>query len=138
MKKGRITRETILRWLTEQPGLTSREIAQRSGYLAAYASERLRALQRGGFVRCERMHDTATGSERLFWFVDQSHPPLTRKTRPPLPKPREHLVRKDRPQGIAVQLVRRCRAPESDTSIVRQALAAVPALQAAWMGRAGR
>ncbi len=136
---GRCTmnRAAVLEWLTASPGLTTAEISLRGDQLPAYTSWRMRELERAGFVIGQRLPDTATGRLRLCWFVNPKHPPLTRKKWPPLPKPREHLVRKpERPQGVAQQLVRVCRAPDHDSSIVAQALAAAPALQVAWMGRA--
>lgn len=137
-KPRNVTRATIVRWLTEQPGLTNREIALRARWLPSYAAERMRQLEEAGFVRRAVLPDTASRRELICWFVAENHPPLGRKTRPALPKPREHLVRKPEaaPRGCAQQLVRVCRAPDHDSSIVAQALAAAPALQAAWMGRA--
>lgn len=135
-KPRNVSRATIIRWLTEQPGLSNREIALRARWLHAYAAERMRQLEEGGFVRRDVLPDTASRRELICWFVVENHPPLGRKTRPALPKPREHLVRQpERPRGPAQQLVRICRAPDHDSSIVAQALATVPALQAAWMGR---
>lgn len=133
-----VPRATILRWLESDPGMTTSEVALRCHHLPAYVGERMRYLQRCGFVRSERMPDSATGRMRLCWFVDPNHPPLGRKTRPPLPRPREHLVNPARrPFGVDQQLVRVCRAPDRDSSIVAKALAAAPALQAAWMGMRG-
>lgn len=131
-----VSRAVILRWLEVDPGMTTAEIALRRNHLPSYVGERMRQLQRAGFVLAERMPDSASGRMRLCWFVNPDHPPLSRKTRPPLPRPREHLVNTERrPFGVDQQLVRVCRAPDRDNSIVAKALAAAPALQAAWMGR---
>lgn len=136
-KPRNVTRATIVRWLTEQPGLTNREIALRARWLPSYAAERMRQLEEAGFVRRDVLPDTASRRELICWFVVENHPPLGRKRRPALPKPREHLVRQpERPHGVGQQLVRVCRAPDHDSSIVAQALAGAPDLQQAWMGRA--
>lgn len=133
-----VSRAVILRWLTADPGMTTAEISLRCDHLPGYVGERMRQLQRDGFVLSQRLPDSASRRMRLCWFVNPNHPPLGRKTRPALPRPREHLVRQpQRPFGVGQQLVRICRAPDRDSSIVAKALASAPDLQAAWMGRAG-
>lgn len=135
MKQARILpRSTILEWLLATPGLTNRDIAARSGYLVTYITSRMQMLEQQGFLRRE-VEKAPVGRPRIRWYAREDHPPVGRKTRRAMPKPREHLVRQpERPQGVGQQLVRVCRAPDHDSSIVAQALAAVPALQAAWMG----
>lgn len=135
--RKQLGRAEIAAWLTAEPGMSTNELANRAGYLRAYMSERLRTLEEDGFIRRQSLVNTATGRMHSCWFLRPDHPPMGRKTRPSLPKPREHLVRQpEPPRGPMQQLVRVCRAPDHDSSIVAQALAAAPALQAAWMGRA--
>ena len=134
--RKQLSRAQIAAWLTVEPGMSTNELANRAGYLRAYMAERLRTLEEDGFVRRQSLTNTATGRTHSCWFLRPDHPPMGRKTRPALPRPREHMVRKEPTLDMAQQLVRVCRAPDHDASIVSQALAALPPLQAAWMGRA--
>jgi|GEM_PF-4383162 len=136
--RKQLGRAEIAAWLTAEPGMSTNELANRAGYLRAYMSERLRTLEEDGFIRRQSLVNTATGRMHSCWFLRPDHPPMGRKTRPSLPRPREHMVRKEPTEDVAQQLVRVCKAPAHDASIVSQALAALPPLQAAWMGRAAQ
>lgn len=134
---NQIRRGQIIEWLTADPGMSTAELANRAGFLRAYMAERLRTLEDDGFIRREQLPNTATGRTHSCWFVRPDHPPLGRKRRPPLPRVREHLVRQEEVREADERMVRHCRAPDHDASIVSQALAALPPLQVAWMaGRA--
>ncbi len=136
--RKQLGRAEIAAWLTAEPGMSTAELANRAGYLRAYMSERLRTLEDDGFIRRQQLTNTATGRTHSCWFLRPDHPPMGRKRRPCLPRVREHLAPAPHrePKRAAEQLVRVCKAPDHDASIVSQALAALPPLQAAWMGRA--
>lgn len=136
--RKQLGRAEIAAWLTAEPGMSTNELANRAGYLRAYMSERLRTLEEDGFIRRQSLVNTATGRMHFCWFLRPDHPPMGRKTRPSLPRPREHMVRKEPTEDVAQQLVRVRKAPDHDASIVSQALSALPPLQAAWMGRAAQ
>lgn len=134
-----LNRAQILAWLTAEPGMSTAELANRAGFLRAYMSERLRVLEDDGFIRRQQLTNTATGRVHSCWFVRPDHPPVGRKRRPCLPRVREHLVPAPHREQIRAneQIVRVCRAPDHDTSIVSQALAGLPPLQVAWMAGRG-
>lgn len=129
-----LARAAVLEWLTEKPGMTTAELAERSGYSDDYTRERMRDLRNAGFVRC----DTTKAGARYMraWFVEPNHPPVERKRRPVLPvakvPPSMRMLRMAAPE--MGQVVVQGPAPDHDHAIVGTALARMPELQAAWMG----
>lgn len=128
------TRAIIVAWLEAEPGLTSRDLCIRANCLRSYMTERLRHLELGGFIR----RGDPDAHTELRWFARPDHPPLGRPKRPPLPKasvpPSMKMLRGVAPQRG--QIIVRGPAVDHDSTIVGQALAQMPELQAAWMGRA--
>ncbi len=126
-----VSRATLLGWLSS-PGLTNREIANRSGHVITHVTQRMQLLEAQGYVE-RKLERSPVGRPRIRWTVRADHPPIDPK--PALKPPAEKTLANRRRTDMSKMVVVRGDAPDRDPTVVGQAVEALPDLHSAWMGR---
>lgn len=129
-------RSSVVKWLQDTPRLRTSEIAALAGVDTKYMAERIRVMELDGYV----VRDTPMQIGRYTYATWKAADPQ------PQPKRRSYAgkarkAKRCRQVGrtalpSAGQIVVLRPAPPRDVVVVGQALAQLPDLHAAWMGRA--
>jgi hypothetical protein len=132
-----IRRSTIVQWLRDTPNLRTAEVAALAGKDVKYAFERLRLAEKGGYV-VRGTPVRIKGREFPTWRAAEPQPERKRRSdigvaRKGRESRAEKISKASEPYPEQVIVLRP--APPRDVVVVGQALAQLPPLEAAWMGR---